>query len=189
VASHRVRFVLAEKGINVEVIDVEPGVPNEDLVDLNPDQSTPTLVDRDLVLYDVGVIAEYLDERYPHPPMMPVDPVSRARLRLAMFRLQKDWYSLLPDLESNDNARAEPARRQLAEDLLASNDLFAVARYFLHEELTLVDCALAPLLWRLEHYGVEIPASAKAVSQYCDLVFDLPSFQTSLTEQEREMRL
>jgi RNA polymerase-associated protein len=188
VASHRVRFILAEKGINVEVIDVEAGIPNEDLVDLNPDQSTPTLVDRDLVLYDVAVIAEYLDERYPHPPMMPVDPVSRARLRLAMFRLQKDWYALLPELESGDNTRMEPARRQLSEDLLAANDLFAVARYFLHDDLTLVDCALAPFLWRLEHYGIEVPASAIAVTEYCEMVFDLPSFQESLTEQEREMR-
>ena len=188
VASHRVRFILAEKGINVDVIDVEPGIPNEDLIDLNPEQTTPTLVDRDLVLYDVAVIAEYLDERYPHPPMMPVDPVSRARLRLAMYRLQKDWYALLPDLESADMDRLQSARRQLSEDLLASNDLFAVAGFFLNDDLTLVDCALAPLLWRLQLYGVEVPASAKAVFQYCEMVFDLPSFQESLTEQEREMR-
>ena len=105
--SHRVRFVLAEKGINVEVVDVDPSNPPEDLIDLNPYQTIPTLLDRDLVLYDVGVITDYLDERYPHPPLMPVDPVSRARLRLAMFRLIKDWYPLVDALEEavNDKTR------------------------------------------------------------------------------------
>lgn len=100
--SHRVRCVLAEKGINVEVVDVDPAQPPEDLIDLNPYQTIPTLLDRDLVLYDAGVITEYLDERYPHPPLMPVDPVSRARLRLAMHRLMKDWYSLAIKLEGSD---------------------------------------------------------------------------------------
>lgn len=186
--SHRVRFVLAEKGINVEVVDVDPANPPEDLIDLNPYQTIPTLVDRDLVLYDVGVITEYLDERYPHPPLMPVDPVSRARLRLAMYRLMKDWYPLVADLESGDEARMNPARQRLSEDLQASNDVFGAARFFLNDELSLVDCAMAPLLWRLERYGVKVPAQAKRVQEYTRLLFDLPSFQESLSAAERDMR-
>lgn len=186
--SHRVRFVLAEKGINVEVVDVDPADPPEDLIDLNPYQTIPTLVDRDLVLYDVGVITEYLDERYPHPPLMPVDPVSRARLRLAMFRLLRDWYPLVADLESGDESRMQPARQRLAEDLQASNEVFGAARFFLNDELTLVDCAMAPLLWRLERYGVKVPALASKVTAYTRMMFELPSFQESLSEVERDMR-
>jgi len=186
--SHRVRFVLAEKGINVEVVDVDPADPPEDLIDLNPYQSIPTLVDRDLVLYDAGVITDYLDERYPHPPLMPVDPVSRARLRLAMFRLLRDWYPLAADLESDDDSRKKTARQRLSEDLQASNEVFGAARFFLSEELTLVDCAFAPLLWRLEKYGVKVPSTASKVVAYSRLLFDLPSFQESLSEAERDMR-
>ncbi len=186
--SHRVRFVLAEKGINVEVVDVDPADPPEDLIDLNPDQTTPTLLDRELYLYDGGVITEYLDERYPHPPLMPVDPVSRARLRLAMFRLMKDWYPLAEILEGKDKRAIERARKRLAEDLVASNDVFAAAKFFLSDELTLVDCAIAPLLWRLGHYGVKLPTEGAAVRRYTERIFERPSFQASLSEEELQMR-
>jgi len=186
--SHRVRFVLAEKGINVEIVDVNPANPPEDLIDLNPYQTIPTLVDRDVVLYDSGVIAEYLDERYPHPPLMPVDPVSRARLRLALFRLMRDWYRVVPNLESTLKKDSEPARKRVTEELVGANDVFALAPHFLSEELTLVDCAMGPFLWRLQQYGIELPATARAVHSYCDRVFKRPSFQESLTEAEREMR-
>lgn len=186
--SHRVRCVLAEKGINVEVVDVDPAHPPEDLIDLNPYQSIPTLLDRELVLYDAGVITEYLDERYPHPPLMPVDPVSRARLRLAMHRLMKDWYTLAKKLENKDKRSHEAARKRLTEDLVASSDVFSAAPFFLHDELTLVDCALAPLLWRLEHFGIELPRQAQAVRKYTDRVFDRASFRASLSEAELQMR-
>ncbi|MEM9303234.1 MAG: glutathione S-transferase N-terminal domain-containing protein [Pseudomonadota bacterium] len=186
--SHRVRFVLAEKGINVEIVDVEADNPPEDLIDLNPYQSVPTLVDRDLVLYDAAVITEYLDERYPHPPLMPVDPVSRARLRLAEFRLMKDWYSLVETMEGDDGKAADVARKQLGDSLGAADEVFTVARFFLNDEMTLVDAALAPLLWRLEHYGVKLPKSAVGMREYGDRVFYLESFQESLSEVEREMR-
>lgn len=186
--SHRVRFVLAEKGINVEVVDVDPADPPEDMIDLNPDQTTPTLLDRELYLYDGGVITEYLDERYPHPPLMPVDPVSRARLRLAMFRLMKDWYPLAEILEGKDKRAIERARKRLAEDLVASNDVFAAAKFFLSDELTLVDCAIAPLLWRLGHYGVKLPPEGAAVKRYTERIFERPSFKASLSEEEQQMR-
>lgn len=186
--SHRVRFVLAEKGINVEIIEVNPDQPPEDLIDLNPYQSVPTLVDRDLVLYDAGVINDYLDERYPHPPLMPVDPVSRARLRLAQFRLMRDWYGMVERIETGSRKAADAARKELSESLAASNELFGFGPYFLSEELTLVDTAVAPLLWRLEHFEVKLPRPAGDVGEYAERLFDLESFQASLTEEERELR-
>lgn len=188
VHSHRARLVLAEKGINVEVVDVDLDKPPEDLIDLNPYNTVPTLVDRELVLYDAGVITEYIDERYPHPPLMPVDPVSRARTRLALFRIERDWYSLAETLDVATGAKATKARKILRDSLTASADAFAASDYFLNDEMTLVDCAIAPLLWRLERYGVQLPKQAKAVEAYADRVFAMEAFQRSLSEKEREMR-
>jgi len=186
--SHRARFVLAEKGITCEIIDVDPDNPPEDLIDLNPYQKTLTLVDRDLVLYDAAVITEYLDERYPHPPLMPVDPVSRARLRLAMHRLMNDWYPLTEDIQHGTKKAADSARKQLADALLNSDELFSFADHFLSEDLTLVDCAMAPLLWRLEKYDVTLSAKAKGVAEYCKRVFNRRSFRDCLSEDEKMMR-
>ena len=185
--SHRVRFVLAEKGISAEIISVDDMArAAEDLADLNPYGEVPTLVDRDLVLYDTKVIIEYLDERFPHPPLMPVDPVSRAKARLVVSRIERDWYTLAGALELED---AEPARRALREGLVASTDLFrSKLPYFLSEELSAMDCALAPLLWRLPHFGVDLPASAAPIQDYAERLFALPSFQESLTDAERAMR-
>lgn len=186
--SHRARFVLAEKGINVEIVDTDSESPSEDLIDLNPYQTVPTLVDRDLVLYDPAVITEYLDERYPHPPLMPVDPVSRARLRLALFRITADWYSLVDAIEGGQGARADQARKELEDQLIASDEVFAASKFFLHEELTLVDCALGPILWRLPYYGIRLPRQSKHVARYSEMLFERPSFTDSLSEAEREMR-
>lgn len=187
IRSHRARLVMAEKGISVEIVDVDPDNPPEDLIDLNPYNTVPTLVDRELVLYDAGVITEYIDERYPHPPLMPVDPVSRARTRLALYRIQRDWYALADTLETATGNRATQARKILRDSLAASNEAFAASRHFLNDELTLVDCAIAPLLWRLERYGVQLPKQAKAVQVYAERMFASESFRRSLTEREREM--
>lgn len=186
--SHRARIVLAEKGINVEIQYVDPANLPEDLVDLNPYHSVPTLMDRDLVLYDSRVIMEYLDERFPHPPLMPVDPVSRAKSRLVMFRIERDWYSQVSDLESGTEKQATKARQVLREGLIASAEVFAAMPYFLNEEFTLVDACLAPLLWRLPKYGLELPIQAKPVLQYAERIFARGSFHDSLSEAEREMR-
>ena len=186
--SHRVRMVLAEKGITVEIETIEPDNPPEDLIDLNPYQSVPTLIDRELVLYDPRVIMEYLDERFPHPPLMPVDPVSRARSRLALYRIEKDWYSLLMDLESKTGKVADSARKTLCDSLASSAEVFGIKPYFLSDDYTLVDASIAPILWRLEHYGIELPPQAKAVMEYAQRVFDRESFRDSLTELESEMR-
>jgi RNA polymerase-associated protein len=187
--SHRTRLVLAEKNINIDIVDVEGGKLPEDLVDLNPYHSVPTLVDRDLVLYDSRVIIEYLDERFPHPPLMPVDPVTRAQFRLALYRVERDWYGLADELQQAvDRKHATRVRKQLEDSITASADVFGAKRYFLSDEFSLVDCSIAPILWRLPRFGIELKASVPAVRRYMDLVFSRRSFQESLSDAEQEMR-
>jgi RNA polymerase-associated protein len=187
---HRVRFVLAEKGINVDIIDV---TNNEsaaaDLAELNPYNETPTLVDRDLLLHNAGVINDYLDERYPHPPLMPVDPVSRARLRLVHHRVIRDWYPLAEEIENGPANKADKARQQLKESIVAANDLFKESEFLLSEELSLVDCTLAPLFWRLPVYGIDLGKPGSTIQGYIQRLISRPSFKASLTRAEREMVL
>jgi RNA polymerase-associated protein len=147
----------------------------------------PTLIDRELVLYDPQVIMEYLDERFPHPPLMPVDPVSRARSRLALYRIEKDWYSLLGEFDKGEKAAAK-ARKTLRDSLAASAEVFSAKPFFLSDEFSLVDASVAPILWRLDHYRIELPTQAKPVLQYADRLFKRDSFKASLTEAEKEMR-
>ena len=191
--SHRVRIVLAEKGVTPEITWVnaadKPGDLPEDLVEMNPYASVPTLMERDLVLYDARVIMEYLDERFPHPPLMPIDPVSRAHARLTLFRIERDWYSLVPDLDCGSPKRAAAARKALRESLVASADVFGAMPYFLSEEPSLADCSILPLLWRLPRWGVELPAQAKPIIEYAARLFAREPFRLSLTEAEKEMRL
>lgn len=187
--SHRTRMVLAEKNIAIDVVDVEGGNLPEDLLDLNPYHSVPTLVDRDLVLYDSRVIIEYLDERFPHPPLMPVDPVTRAQFRLALFRIERDWYVLADELlKATDRKQAARIRKQLEESIVGSSDVFAARRYFLSDEFSLVDCSIAPILWRLPAFGIELKGSVQPIRRYMDLVFARRSFQDSLSDAEQEMR-
>ncbi len=188
VNSHRARFVLAEKGISFDIHSVAPGEFPEDLVDLNPYGSVPTLVDRDLVLYYARVIIEYLDERFPHPPLMPVDPVSRARARLALTRVEEDWYPLLETIERGTSREANEARKLLRDSLSASAEVFSAMPFFLSEDFSLVDCSIAPVLWRLPVFGVELPTQARGVVDYAERIFDRESFRTSLSDVERELR-
>jgi len=188
--SHRTRLVLAEKSVNIEISSVDgPDLP-EDLMDLNPYHTVPTLVDRDLVLYDSRVIIEYLDERFPHPPLMPVDPVTRAQFRLALFRIETDWYQFAEQFDNDgDRKLASKSRKMLRESILASVDLFAAKKYFLSDEFSLVDCSIAPIIWRLPVYGIELGNQAEPIEMYMKRVFERRSFQESLTELEQEMRL
>lgn len=190
VHSHRTRLVLAEKNINIEISNVPgPDLP-EDLMDLNPYHSVPTLVDRDLTLYDSRVIVEYLDERFPHPPLMPVDPVTRAQFRLALYRIETDWYSVAAESDTTaDGKLGTKSRKILRESILQSIELFGARPYFLSEEFSLVDCTIAPLLWRLPVYGIDLGKGADAIEEYMERVFARSSFQRSLTELEQEMRL
>ena len=187
--SHRVRLVLAEKRLNIDLVDVEDGVFPEDLLDLNPYNSVPTLVDRDLVLYDSGVIIEYLDERFPHPPLMPVDPVTRAQFRLALYRIAQDWYSLASEIEEGgDRKPVTRARKALRDSIVSSVEIFSAKRFFLSDDYSLVDCSIAPILWRLEVFNIDLPSQAKPIQRYMDEIFSRPSFQASLSELEQEMR-
>lgn len=187
--SHRTRLVLAEKGINIDVIDVDKGNLPEDLFDLNPYNSIPTLVDRELVLYDSRVIIEYLDERFPHPPLMPVDPVTRAQFRLALYRIERDWYSVVEDiLKGGDRKSMVRACKVLQDSIVSSVEIFTSKRFFLSDEFSLVDCTIAPILWRLPILNVKLPAQAAKILEYMDNVFARQSFRDSLTELEEEMR-
>jgi len=188
--SHQIRIVLAEKGVAYEVINVVGENKPAELIDLNPYNSVPTLVDRELVLFEPGIIMEYLDERFPHPPLMPVYPVARARSRLMMHRFERDWFCLVAQIQQGKSDKEkDKARSELTESLLTVAPVFGDNPYFLSEEFTLVDCYLAPLLWRLEVLGIKLKGSgAKEIQQYMDRLFERESFQASLTELEQEMR-
>ena len=186
--SHRARMVLTEKNIVVEVIILNDEHLPEDLLELNPYNSLPTLVDRDLVLYHSRIIMEYLDERFPHPSLMPVDPVSRAQSRLFLYRIERDWFSLLDDLSGPDTSRADKARIILRDGLMAVAPIFEQKPFFMSDEFSLVDCSLATLLWRLPQYQIELPAQAKPLLQYAERLFQRDAFQASLTDEERAIR-
>ncbi|WP_421864842.1 stringent starvation protein SspA [Motiliproteus sp.] len=187
--SHRVRIVLAEKGVAVDIEDTDLDNAPQELADINPYKSLPTLVDRELVLYEPNIMMEYLDERFPHPPLLPVYPVARAESRLYMHRIEKDWCRLVEViLNSVDADEVDSARAELRDGLVAIAPIFSEKPYFMSEEFTLVDCCLAPLLWRLPMLGIELPAQAKPLEQYMDRLFEREAFQQSLSETEREMR-
>ena len=186
--SHRVRVVLAEKNITVDIIDSDPLDLPEDVVEANPYGTLPTLIDRDLNLFESRIIMEYLDERYPHPPLLPIDPVNRANTRLYLHRVEKDWYSLA-DIIMKGGKPATAARKELTEALLAAGPIFAHKPWFMSEEFTLVDATIAPLLWRLPALGIELGGTGSVqVLSYAKNLFQRPGFIKSLTEAEKELR-
>ncbi len=188
--SHRVRIVLAEKGVAVEIIDVDPANKPAELADHNPYNDLPTLVDRDLVLYESDIMMEYLDERFPHPPLLPVYPVARAQSRLMMYRIRKDWSTLADKiLEKPDAKDADKLRKELKESIIATAPIFAEKPFFMSDEFTIVDCCVSALLWRLPLLGIELnEAQAKPVIKYMERMFERESFRASLSEVESEMR-
>jgi RNA polymerase-associated protein len=187
VQCHRARLVLAAKGVSYERVLVDPSRPPEDLIDLNPYASTPTLVDRDLTLFDTSVVSEYLDERYPHPPLMPIDPQSRARLRVAAVRIEKDWLTEVDTIRAGGRP-ADAARKRLREHLLSAVPLFKAAKFFLNPEMSLADCLVAPVIWRLPWLGVELGREGKPIIDYGVRLFHSQGFARSMTDQEKAMR-
>lgn len=189
--SHRVRIVLAEKGVTVDVVEADPmNIPAE-LSEINPYNSLPTLVDRELTLYETRVMMEYLDERFPHPPLLPVYPVARAESRQFIYRIEHDWCPLVDTIvKSKSKDAVNAAIRDLRDSLVAIAPIFAEKPFFMSDEFTLVDCCLAPILWRLEVFAVKLPRSRQVTPllDYMDNVFRRASFKESLTELEREMR-
>lgn len=186
--SHRVRIVVAVKALEVRVVESDPARPPEDLIDLNPYQTVPTLVDRELVVYESGIISEYLDERFPAPSLLPTDPAARAQARVALHRIEQDWYAHVPVLEAGERREQQRARRLLLESVLAVEPLFRIKPWFLSDQFSLLDATVAPILWRLPRWQIELPAAALSVRRYAQKVFARPYFLASLSEAEREMR-
>jgi RNA polymerase-associated protein len=186
---HRVRIVLAEKDITVDIVEVDAQNLPDEVMDFNPYGTVPTLVDRDLRLYESRIIMEYLDERFPHPPLLPVDPVARANARLYMYRVEKDWYAPMDRILKNRKADSSQLRKELRESLIVTSPVFSAKPFFMSDELSLVDCCVAPLLWRLPVLQIELPPQARAIQDYAKRIFDLLAFRASLTEAEREMVL
>ena len=184
---HAVRIVLAEKDINVDVNYVAGSNLPEELVENNPYNTVLTLIDRDLVLYDAQIIMEYLDERFPHPPLMPVDPVARAGNRQIRYRVLRDLYTCVDDIIGENDISAANAKKNLRDHLTSIAAVFSQKPYLMSDDYTLVDCCMAPLLWRLEYFGIKLPASAKPLLKYADRLFEREAFKISMSEQEREL--
>ncbi len=189
--SHRVRMVLAEKGVTCDIVEVDSENKPEDLAEINPYNSLPTLLDRDLVLYEANVIMEYLDERFPHPPLLPVYPVQRALSRLWITRVEREWSSRLDVLMSPKSREPalSKARKELRESLVAVAPIFAEKPFFMHDEFTLVDCCVAPILWRLKVVDIQLPdRTCRPMQKYMQSIFARESFRLSLSEAELEMQ-
>lgn len=185
IGSHRIRLILAEKAISVDVIALDHNAIPESLSEINPTNNLPTILDRDLVLYDEHVIIEYLDERFPHPPIFPAYPVARAKSRMMVYRIERDWYSYAAIIEAAPSTvKVNQAKKAFTESLVTVAPLFAESKFFLSDDYTVVDACLAPLLWRLKHYGIQLPRSAAAIETYAQRLFEKPTFQASLSEDE-----
>jgi len=185
---HQVRIVMAEKAVSVEILDIDSEVIPEELIEYNPYSTVPTLVDRDLSIFNAAIIMEYIDERFPHPPLMPVYPVARAEARCNMHRIDKDLYSLYETIKNANEQEANIARKQLEDALTSLAPVLAEKPFFLSDEFTLVDCCLVPLLWRLPSLDVTLPKQASAVENYMKRMFAREAFKASLSELEEELR-
>lgn len=185
---HQVRIVLSEKGVTYDLEEVSSDEFNETIAEMNPYNQVPILLDRDLVIYQANIIMEYLDERFPHPPLLPVYPVARAKFRLMLYRIERDWYSLLNQLSSSSGAAATKIRKVLKDSIMSVLPIFEEKPYFFSDEFSMLDCCLAPFFWRLPSLGIELPASAKALKQYEERMYDRLSFKETLTQAEKKLR-
>ena len=185
--SHCARFVLHEKAVAADLEYYDPTDAPEDLLELNPTGTSPTLIERDLVLYDTRIIMEYLDERFPHPPLHQMDPVSRANARMLIKRIDQDWYQLLEEIQGSGEKKASKARKILRESILSATPIFAARPYFMSDEFSLIDCAIAPLLWRLPSLGIDISTPNEEIINYAQRIFKRPAFKRSLSDAEKDM--
>ncbi|WP_230874636.1 glutathione S-transferase N-terminal domain-containing protein [Methylomonas sp. LL1] len=185
--SHCARLVVHEKGVPADIEYFDPNDPPEDLVELNPNGNSPTFVERDLVLYDARIIMEYLDERFPHPALHQMDPVSRANARMLIKRIDQDWYPLLEEVQIHGDKKAAKAKKMLKESLMAAAPVFESTPYFMSEEYSLIDCVMAPFLWRLPSIGIDITGLGKGITAYANRLFSRKAFQDSLSREEKEL--
>ncbi len=186
--SHRCRFVLYEKGMDFQVIDVDMYNKPEDIAVMNPYNRLPVLVERDLVLYESNIINEYIDERFPHPQLMPPDPLMRARARLMLFNMEVELFSHVEAIESGKDKLVEKARAAITDRLTELTPIFTRTKYMMGEEFSMADVAIAPLLWRLDHYGLKLGKTAAPLMKYAERLFSRPAFIEALTPSEKVMR-
>ena len=186
--SHRCRIVLYEKGMDFQVIDVDLANKPEDLAVINPHNQVPVLVERDLVLQQANIINEYIDERFPHPQLMPADPVMRARARLFLHNFEEQLFSHIADIGTGNGKAAEKARMAIRDNLTQIVPLFSRQEYILGDEFSRLDVAIAPLLWRLGHYGIELPKQAAPLLKYAERIFSRPAYIEAMTPSEKAMR-
>jgi len=187
IMSHCARLVVYEKGVPADIEFFDPNDPPEDLLELNPNGNAPTFVERDLVLYDARIIMEYLDERFPHPALHQMDPVSRANARMLIKRIDQEWYPMLEEIQANGEKKSAKTKKILKESLMAAAPVFEATPYFMSEEYSLIDCAMAPFLWRLPSVGIDISSLGKGITAYANRLFSRKAFQDSLSSQEKEM--
>ena len=186
--SHRCRIVLFEKGMDFEVIDVDMDNKPEELTTLSPYVDSPVLIERNLVLTDPNIINEYIDERFPHPQLMPPDPIMRARARLYLKDFENQLFIHMSDVEGTDSSKRNKAIKTITEGLLQLVPILNKQPYLLYDDYSMLDVAMAPLLWRLDHYGIKLPVSAKPVMKYADSLFNRPLFDEAMTPAEKAMR-
>lgn len=189
-SSHRVRIVIREKNIQSDVIVIADDAPlPEDVLEVNPYRSLPTLIDRDLAIYTAPIVMEFLEERYRHPPLMPIDPIGRARTRVLLYRVERDWYGAIDAITGPDERKAQEARLMLRDSLHSIAPMFDEKAFFMSDEFSMVDCSIAPILWRLGYYGIKIDPHAKPLRRYAERLFAREGFKKSLTDAEREYGL
>jgi RNA polymerase-associated protein len=191
--SQRCRFVLFEKGMDFEIRDVDLYNKPEDISIMNPYGQVPILVERDLILYESNIINEYIDERFPHPQLMPADPVMRARARLFLFNFERELFIHVQQLERRDHNKdtgkmMDRARMQIRDRLTQLTPIFVKNKFMLGEEFSMLDVAMAPLLWRLDHYAIEMPKTAAPLMKYAERIFSRPAYIEALTPSEKVMR-
>jgi RNA polymerase-associated protein len=186
--SHRCRIVLYEKGMDFEIRDVDLHDKPDDIALMNPYSRVPILVERDLTLYESNIINEYIDERFPHPQLMPADPVMRARARLFLFNFEHDLFSHIGELEHSGTKAAEKARVIVRDNLTQIAPIFTKQKHMLGEDYSMLDVAIAPLLWRLEYYGIQLPKQGLPILKYAERLFARPAFIEALTPVEKAMR-
>ena len=190
--SQRCRLVLFEKGMDFEVRDVDLFNKPDDISTMNPYGQVPILVERELILYESNIINEYIDERFPHPQLMPADPLMRARARLMLFNFEKELFVHVHVLENDRNKAGdkaqEKARNEIRDRLTTLAPLFLKNKYMLGDEFSMLDVAIAPLLWRLDHYGIELSKTAAPLMKYAERIFSRPAYIEALTPSEKVMR-
>jgi RNA polymerase-associated protein len=186
--SQRCRIVLFEKGMDFQVVDVDVFNKPEDIAVINPYGKVPALVERDLILYEANIINEYIDERFPHPQLMPADPVARARARLFLHRFEQDLFSHIPAIEQGTAKEADKARQAIRDSLTQIAPIFAKQKYMLGDDYSMLDVAIAPLLWRLDHYGIQLGKEASSVMKYAERLFARPAYFEAMTPSEKAMR-